>query len=129
MSNNEQGITNDEVISEFSSMNNKEEILSKVKEAVLEAVPQAEIVLFGSRSRGDYREESDWDFLILTESDATNILEEEIRGRLFDIELESAQAISIIIHSKKEWEKFKITPLYQNIAEEGELVWPKIRMN
>jgi hypothetical protein len=29
------------------------------------------------------------------------------------------QAISIIIHSKKEWTRFEITPLYQNIEKEG----------
>lgn len=43
----------------------QKEILSKVKEAVLKLEPSAEVILYGSRSRDDYRDYSDWDFLIL----------------------------------------------------------------
>jgi predicted nucleotidyltransferase len=100
-------------------MNNKEEILSMVKEAVLEVAPQAEIVLYGSRSRGDYREESDWDFLILTESEATEEFKKKIRSVLFNVGLENNQVISSIIESKNEWRKLKLTSLYKNIQDEG----------
>jgi predicted nucleotidyltransferase len=100
-------------------MNNRKEILPKVKSAVLEVAPQAEIVLFGSRSRGDYREESDWDFLILTESEATEEFKKKIRSVLFEVGLENDLAISSIIETKTEWEKLKLTSLYKNIQYEG----------
>jgi predicted nucleotidyltransferase len=103
-------------------MVHRKEILSAVKRTVLEITPRAEIILFGSRSRGDHLEYSDWDFLILTETKVTEELKKKIRDKLFEIELEMEQAISIIIHSKKEWARFEITPLYQVIEKEGEAV-------
>ena len=35
-----------------------------VKEKILEIDKNAEVILFGSRARGDFHEESDWDFLV-----------------------------------------------------------------
>ena len=44
-------------------------ILIKIKESVREVEPESEIILFGSRARGDERADeradSDWDLLIL----------------------------------------------------------------
>jgi predicted nucleotidyltransferase len=103
-------------------MTQRKEILSAVKRTVLEITPRAEIILFGSRSRGDHSEYSDWDFLIITETEVTEELKKEIRNQLFEIELEMELAISTIIHSKKEWARYEITPLYKNIEKEGEAV-------
>ncbi len=36
-----------------------------VKQEVTKIDPKAEIILFGSRARGDFRMDSDWDFLVL----------------------------------------------------------------
>jgi predicted nucleotidyltransferase len=60
-------------------MAHREKMLSAVKRRVLEITPRAEIILFGSRSRGDHSEYSDWDFSILTESKVTEELKKEIR--------------------------------------------------
>ena len=43
----------------------REELLDQVKGAVRAVEPDAEIILYGSRSRGEFVSESDWDFLIL----------------------------------------------------------------
>jgi len=42
------------------------ELLRKAKAAVKEVEPEAEIYLFGSRARGDFNLESDWDFYKIT---------------------------------------------------------------
>lgn len=98
----------------------KQEILSHIKESVQEVEPNSEIILFGSRARGDEREDSDWDLLILIPYFADLKEEQKFRHKLFDLELEYGQAISTLVKSKKEWEsKYQITPLYQNILKEG----------
>ncbi len=40
--------------------------LNKIKEQVSKEDENASVILFGSRARGDYREDSDWDILVLT---------------------------------------------------------------
>jgi predicted nucleotidyltransferase len=42
----------------------KEEILAAIKEKVLSIVPDAKVMLFGSRVPSDWHEESDWDILV-----------------------------------------------------------------
>jgi len=98
---------------------NKDIFLNKVKERVKDLDNDAEIMLFGSRARGDYKPNSDWDFLILIQKNATEDFKNIIRNNLFDLELESDEVVSSIIHNKNKWEELKITPLYQIIKKEG----------
>ncbi|HCI56376.1 MAG TPA: nucleotidyltransferase domain-containing protein [Bacteroidales bacterium] len=102
-------------------MNNKKSIvLSKIKEIVRQIDPQAEVILYGSRARGDERPDSDWDLLILVNSKADLDYEMVFRHKLFDLELELEQSFSVTVHNKNEWEsKYWVTPLYQSIAREG----------
>ena len=44
-------------------------IVEAVKKAINEIAPGSEVILFGSRARGDYKKDSDWDFLILLHTD------------------------------------------------------------
>ncbi len=47
-------------------MSSKQEILEKLKSILTKLdIKYSKILLFGSRARGDFREESDWDFLIV----------------------------------------------------------------
>ncbi len=86
--------------------------------------PDAGIILFGSRARGDSGKDSDWDILILIEQDPVNRISEQIyREAIFNIELETGEPISTFIFSKKDWEsRHAITPLYRNIRKEGVLL-------
>ncbi len=101
-------------------MNCKMDIVEAVKKEVKKVSSDNDVILFGSRARGDHREGSDWDFLILLDlEDPSKHEKEEIRERLYEIELASDEVISSIIHTKSEWEKRSVTPIYQIIKEEG----------
>jgi predicted nucleotidyltransferase len=107
-------------ITKFEHMKNEQIILMQIKKTVLEIEPNSEIILYGSRARGDEREDSDWDLLILVPYHAGLKEEQKFRHKLFDVELQYGQAISTLVKSKKDWEgKFRITPLYHNIMHEG----------
>lgn len=95
--------------------------LKKIKDSVNSIEPGAKIILFGSRARGDFKKNSDWDFLILTNrTNVTNDLEKSFHYPLYKIEWEEGMIINAFIYSAMEWEtKYCITPLYENIKKEG----------
>jgi predicted nucleotidyltransferase len=82
--------------------------------------PTADIILYGSRARGDERQDSDWDILILTNYVADLETERKFRNKLYDLELESGEAFSVFVYSQNDWQtKQKITPFYYNVTHEG----------
>ncbi len=96
-------------------------IAQKIKKTVKEIDPSAEVILFGSRARGDSKKDSDWDILILVNKPKVTFKDEQaFWHKLYDVELETEQCISTIVYTKKEWEtKQSVTPLYENIKQEG----------
>ena len=85
--------------------------------------PKAEVILYGSRARGDERIDSDWDILILTDYSVNLQIERKFRDKLYDLELEIGEPFSIFTYSKNEWQsKQRITPFYQNVVQEGILL-------
>lgn len=101
-------------------MLNYKELLTHIKDTIKAIEPDAEVILYGSRARGDAKETSDWDLLILVPYAVGLEDEQKFRHKLFDLELKFGQAISTLVKFKKEWEtKFSVTPLYENISREG----------
>jgi len=49
----------------------RDELIEQIRQAVHEVELGAEIILYGSRSRGDALSESDWDLLILVDGPYT----------------------------------------------------------
>lgn len=96
-------------------------ITKKIKDIIKQADPSAQVILYGSRARGDAKNDSDWDVLILLNKPKVSLKDEQIfRHKLYDIALETGQCISTFVYSKKEWNsKFSVTPLYENIKKEG----------
>jgi len=89
----------------------------------MEIDPTADIILFGSRARGDEKPDSDWDIIILTDSKADLDTEKVFRHKLYDLELETGEAISTFVYNKHEWNsRYRITPLYKNVTREGMII-------
>jgi uncharacterized protein len=85
-------------------MFSESEILSRIKQTVLEREPTAKIYLYGSRAPGDAKPDSDWDLLILLNKEkVTDELESNIANQLYDLEFDSGEVISPQIFSEKEW--------------------------
>jgi predicted nucleotidyltransferase len=99
----------------------KPTITDNVKNAITAIEPGAEIILYGSRARNDYRSTSDWDFLVLIDGPVDVARTDRIRSILYDIELDTGEILSSIVRSRQEWNgpKFLFAPLRRNIVKEG----------
>ena len=97
------------------------ELLQRVKQAVHEVEPEADIVLYGSRARGDAHAESDWDFLILLDGVVDDVRIDAIRHRLYDIEWDCGEVLCSIVRSRQEWDSslYQMTPFAKMLREQG----------
>ena len=94
--------------------------LKEVKKAVSRQAPNAKVILFGSRARGDAKPDSDWDILILVDKERITAKDfEEINYPIFDIGFQIGEHISPKLYTFKEWEVRRFTPFYKNVEQEG----------
>ena len=100
---------------------NRAELLERVKQAVHEVEPAADIVLYGSHARGDAHNESDWDFLILLDGVVDEARTDTIRHRLYDIEWDCGEVLCSIVRSRQEWGSslHQTTPFAHMLREQG----------
>ncbi|MCC8175673.1 MAG: nucleotidyltransferase domain-containing protein [Bacteroidales bacterium] len=97
------------------------EAVEKIRQTIRSVAPNAEIILYGSEARGDAREDSDFDVLILEDTDKISVArQEEFFGQFCDLLLSDGIMVSPYLTTKKEWENrpFK-TPFYCNVMNEG----------
>lgn len=91
-----------------------------IRQTINDLDPEAEVILYGSRARGDERSESDWDILILTNYSVDLRTEQNFREKLYDLELVTAEPFSVFVYSKQYWTtQQRITPFYDNVNQEG----------
>ncbi len=103
------------------SHNKRNKLLEQIKQAVLEIEPDAETILYGSRSRRDAVPKSDWDLLVLVPGPVSDERTDRIRHRLYEIEWEQGEVISSIVRNCEDWKSdfFRSVPFYQRVRQEG----------
>ena len=95
-------------------------LLQKIKQAVKTVEPDADIILYGSYARGQQRDDSDIDLLILVnEENLSYGYRKKVTYPLYKIELDTRIHISPFLYNKKKWEMYQVTPFYQTVKEEG----------
>lgn len=92
-----------------------------IREESRKLVPDGEIVLFGSRARGDASSSSDYDFLIITDSPVSVAEKQRIKASLRKQLAKNKIPADIIISSRNELKtKKKITGhIIRQILKEG----------
>ena len=96
-------------------------LLTRCRTAIESIDPSAEVILYGSRARGDVEPDSDYDLLILADGEVTLKREDAFRRQLFPIEIETGAVLTVILLSKKDWNSalYGAMPFYQNIERDG----------
>lgn len=99
-------------------------IVKCISEAIHSLEPTATSILFGSEARGDARENSDIDVLVLLDAD-NDFVEREgnVTYELFQLGLKNGVEINPVVFRRSHWENrpFK-TPFYCNVMNEGVLI-------
>ena len=109
------------LIEELSLKVNEKNALQALKEMVQRRFSDAEIILYGSKARGDSDEESDIDLLVLLDSSVTTMLEDEVFRISYEIELKYDVVFGILVHAKDFWNSdlANAMPIHWNIDKDG----------
>ena len=96
-------------------------LLMRCSNEIKKIDPSVQIILYGSRARGDYKPDSDYDLLILTDGEATLRREDRFRNQIYDIELETGAVLTVRLINKEQWESslYKAMPFHQNVEKDG----------
>lgn len=101
-----------------------QEMLDLIKQNVLEVEPTAQVLLYGSRARGDANKDSDWDVLVLSNKDRLSFKEEEqFMDHICELMVKTGQAIQLFANGYKDWhQRHSITPFYKSVQSEAILL-------
>jgi predicted nucleotidyltransferase len=96
------------------------QVFKEIQTLKRQILPNEKVFLFGSQARGDAHEESDWDLLVLLDKAEVNFNEDYDRYAypFSDISLKYGEYISVVFHTKKNWET-RPSVLKCNVEQEG----------
>lgn len=79
-----------------------------------------DVLLFGSRARGDAVEESDTDLIVIVD-DPTDQELQDVRGLAFDTFLDHQVLLSIRAFSRRNWHDLEVTHslFFRNVMHDG----------
>ncbi len=86
-----------------------------------DVLPQdGQLWLFGSRARGDNRENSDWDLLLLVNKDKLTQQDYDTLSYPFtELGWTLNEQINPILYTYRNWQNNSFTPFYHNVIKDG----------
>ncbi|MEB3759506.1 MAG: nucleotidyltransferase domain-containing protein [Desulfurococcales archaeon] len=106
------------------------EVLDLIRQIILEEASRLgigveRIILFGSRARGDAREDSDWDILVVVRGEVERRLRRELSRRVRWRAVELLKApVDVVVASEERWRSYQdaVGHLYYAVKREGVMV-------
>ncbi len=96
-------------------------IAQGVKRIIREFDPEAEVILYGSRARGDAQPYWDWDFPVLLSHPIDSESERRLRREIYEIEWDHGEVICAILRTKEAWRTsvLRVLPFHESVEQEG----------
>ncbi|MDR2835960.1 MAG: nucleotidyltransferase domain-containing protein [Bacteroidales bacterium] len=94
-------------------------ILEKIRKLKREIIPEQKLILFGSQARGEERQDSDWDLLMLLDKSKPEEIDEDNAYKFVLMGWKLGVYISIKIYTLNEWQIRKPSIFYKNIEQDG----------
>lgn len=95
-------------------------IIDMIRDTIREAEPTAQIILYGSRARGDAREDSDWDVLAIVDKPRLTLEERgNIQYPIWDKGLDIGEEINVFPYTQKQWKEAPQSLFKYNVMKEG----------
>lgn len=98
----------------------KAQIIGLIRDTIRAAEPTAQIILYGSRARGDAREDSDWDVLVIIDKPRLSLKDRSnIQYPVWDKGLDLGQEINVFPYTRQQWEESSLSLFKYNVIKEG----------
>ena len=99
----------------------KEQVMDEIGRTARNVAPKAKrILLFGSQARGDAREDSDWDVLVLLDKDRIRLEDiDNVSYPLRELGWELGEDINTVLYTVEDWNNSSFTPFYKNVEAEA----------
>ena len=96
------------------------EVITRIREVAERVLPEdSKLYLYGSRARGDNREDSDWDLLVLLNKQRIEPNDYDKYSYPFAIlGWDINQYINPILYTTNNWETKSFTPFYKNVMSD-----------
>lgn len=109
-----------EIGNKVFSMPGNDNILSQIQALGKKLIPDgSHLLLYGSRARGDYRPDSDWDLLVLLNRPRKENADfEAISYPLMELGFSLGQYFSVHTYSQQEWQNMSFMPYYKNVEHD-----------
>lgn len=104
----------------------RELIISSIRKLLGKILPKnASAFLFGSQARGDNRQDSDWDILIILDKNGPLEIAEigKITFPIYEFAANIGIEINPVVYTGSEWSRRSFTPFYKNVTTDQIRLW------
>jgi predicted nucleotidyltransferase len=99
------------------------EVIEFIRQVAVNTLPpNSNLLLYGSRARGDNHDGSDWDLLILLDKPTISFNDYSVGYPFRELGWEINEEINPQVYSKKEWNDYQFTPFYKNVESDKVLI-------